>query len=752
MRWSNVRLIFWREFRDQLRDRRTLFTIAVLPLVLYPLLAISVFQMAQFRQEHPSRVWVIGADKLPAQPILLDGDRFRSGLVDDASRELINVGASPPDWAPLGRQQLKRLVENEIQRGNVDAVLFFPRDFTRQLENLHRQMAGTLPPPAATLPDALRLSEPTLFLNTTNDKSRLAAQRSRQVLQSWREEIVRAALRSQQIPETATRPFQVAQIDLAGAQRRQLAFWSRLLPFVVMIWALTGAFYPAIDLCAGEKERGTLETLLTSPADRREIVCGKLLTVTAFSTATAVLNLCSLVLTGILFFRQMNFVEGAQTFRLGVPPPIALAWLLVILLPISALFSALSLGIAAFARSTKEGQYYLMPLLLICLPLMIFPMLPACELDAGTSLIPVSGILLLLRTLIDGDYLVAARYCLPVLGVTGLGCWLSIRWAVHQFNRESVLFRESERVGLRIGLQHWWRIRQDTPGVAGALCCGLLLLFVRFIAGSRTTMPTTWNEFMTTQTIVQVGLLALPAILLARLLGRRVGRSLLLLWPGFKPLLAGGLLALFFHPLGMELTQWVHALYPLSDAVGQQLRQLEGVMGPASLGSLWLTMAALPAICGELAFRGLIFSGLRRSGSAGFTILTSSLFFGVIHGVLQQSLSAFLVGIVIGGLAWKTWSILPGMLFHFTYNGLTLLLSLQLPLYLAHLPLLRLAFSESHGAPRYHPLLVVTATLVCVAIGLWFRGTKVVRPDRLATGSGDTATVASGSLRVTPVA
>ena len=79
-----------------------------------------------------------------------------------------------------------------------------------------------------------------------------------------------------------------------------------------MIWALTGAFYPAIDLCAGEKERGTLETLLTSPADRREIVCGKLLTVTTFSSATAVLNLSSLVLTGSLFFGQMELVEGAQ--------------------------------------------------------------------------------------------------------------------------------------------------------------------------------------------------------------------------------------------------------------------------------------------------------------------------------------------------------------------------------------------------------------------------------------------------------
>ena len=752
MKWSNIRLIFWRECRDQLRDRRTLFTIAVLPLLLYPLLAISVFQVAQFRRDHPSRVWVIGAELLPPHPSLLSGDRFRAGLVDDATRQLIALGSAPPNWRQLSHESLGHRVQQEIRQGNVDAVVLFPHDFSDRLDQFNRQMAQRPPPNSTTLPHFSTVPEPTLFLNTANDKSRLAAQRTQQALQSWREEIVRAGLHSRQIPVTATRPFQVAHVDLAEAGRQQLAFWSRLLPFVVMIWALTGAFYPAIDLCAGEKERGTLETLLTSPADRREIVCGKLLTVTTFSSATAILNLSSLVLTGSLFFGQMNLVEGAQPLRLGAPSFSAVIWLLLVLLPISALFSALSLGIAAFARSNKEGQYYLMPLLLICLPLMIFPVLPACELDAGTSLIPISGILLLLRTLIEGDYLIAARYCLPVLGVTGLGCWLAIHWAVHQFNQESVLFRESERVGLRIGLKHWWRKRQDTPGVTGALCCGLLLLFIRFIAGSQATMPATWKEFVTSQTLVQVGLLAVPAVLFARLLGRRVRHGLLLRWPGYKPVLAGGLLAVCFHPIGMELTQLIHNLYPLSDAIGNQLRELESIMGPASLGTLLLTMAVLPAICEELAFRGLLFSGLRRSGSPGFTILTSSLFFGAIHGVFQQSVSAFLVGTLLGGLAWRTSSILPGILFHFAYNGLSLLLGLVLPIYLPSQPVLQLAFNGTEDSLRYHPLVVISGALACLAVGLWFRGIRVdTEPSQEAAGNCQDGS-ATDSLGATPVA
>ena len=72
------------------------------------------------------------------------------------------------------------------------------------------------------------------------------------------------------------------------------------MPFLLLIWALTGAFYPAVDFCAGEKERGTLETLLTSPAERIEIVWGKLLTVMLFSMVTSVLNLLSMGITGSL--------------------------------------------------------------------------------------------------------------------------------------------------------------------------------------------------------------------------------------------------------------------------------------------------------------------------------------------------------------------------------------------------------------------------------------------------------------------
>src|SRR6185295_16838127 len=154
-------------------------------------------------------------------------------------------------------------------------------------------------------------------------------------------EIGQQNLKESRLPPTAAQPVEFERADVAKATQRNAAMWSKILPFVLLIWALTGAFYPAIDLCAGEKERVTLETLLCSPAERIEIVWGKLLTVMIFSMATAMLNLLSLTITGSLVLSQLP--------NLGPPPGLAIVWLSLALVPMSALFSALCLALAAFA-------------------------------------------------------------------------------------------------------------------------------------------------------------------------------------------------------------------------------------------------------------------------------------------------------------------------------------------------------------------------------------------------------------------
>jgi sodium transport system permease protein len=482
-------------------------------------------------------------------------------------------------------------------------------------------------------------------------------------------------LHDSNLPLAAAKPVEFTPTDIAEPQQRSAAMSSMILPFVLLIWALTGAFYPAIDVCAGEKERGTLETLLSSPALRSEIVTGKLLTVMLFSIATSLLNLMSMGITGGLVIANMSAPGIAEKF--GLPPFVSFLWLVAALIPVSALFGALCIALASFARSSKEGQYYLMPLVLVTLPLVILPMAPGVELNLGNSLIPITGLVLLLRSLLEGNYTAAMPFVLPVVGVTLLCCLIAVRWAVDQFNKESVLFRESERLDLGLWLQHLRRDRGDTPSVSQALFCGVLILLIRFFMSLAMESPDSASDptlRLAMQIVVmQLVVIATPAVLMTVMLTRSPGQTLSLRMPRLWTLPAAVLLAISLQPVVKLLQSAIIQLYPISESVKESMEGL-GKYKPELLASI-LLMALLPAICEELAFRGFILSGLRHLGHKWRAIALSSIMFGVTHTVLQQSLVTSIVGAFIAYVAVQSGSIFPAMLFHFTHNATTLLVA-----------------------------------------------------------------------------
>jgi sodium transport system permease protein len=721
MKWSNVKWIYLREIRDQLRDRRTIFTIAVLPLVLYPLLGMAFLQVAQFSREHPTRVLVLGADGLPDSPKLIEENgQFSQALSGPNEARLLEVtveNQATPDV------EQRSVAQELVESGEFAAVILIPSNFAEKLDEFRSELRriSDAKEHRSTAPPSV--PQPQIFVSTANDRSVIARDRVGRVLERWRKLIVRENLISSQVPIEATEPFEFWSTDVAAQETRRAAVWSKILPFVVLIWALTGAFYPAIDLCAGEKERGTLETLLCGPAGRNEIVFGKLLTIMSFSMATSMLNLFSMGFTGLFIIGQLQQASGEPTgFALGGPPPASVGWLLLSLIPISALFSALSLAIAAFARSSKEGQYYLMPLLLITLPLMMLPMLPIAELDLGTSLIPITGMLLLLRALIEGQYAEALRFSLPVIGITTVCCLLAIRWAIDQFNNESVLFRESERWSLRSWLRHMMRNQQETPTISAAIFCGVILLVVRFFASSLVGMPTSWATFSTSTLVSLIAFIAAPALFMAVMLTRNPRQTLLLRVPRPAAVVMAILLAVAIHPLGMAMAEGVRTLYPFNYEIQQQLGTISKLIEDAP--HIWAILAVLavaPAICEELAFRGFILSGFRRLGHRWGAILASSIFFGAAHGILQQSISAFAVGVVIGYVAVQTGSLLPGIMFHFAYNSLSLVMALRAPALLDQHPAWGELYSVGSEGLTYQLPAVMISVLLTAAILSWFR-------------------------------
>ncbi|MFM7072431.1 MAG: ABC transporter permease subunit/CPBP intramembrane protease, partial [Planctomycetota bacterium] len=593
-----------------------------------------------------------------------------------------------------------------IESGDCDAVLFVPRS--------HAQAPGKAdaPPP-----------RPRLFFNAASDKSRIAARRVESIVGRWRQALFERDLLDRGLSPLLARPFPLETLDLSEQRRREAFLWSRLLPFVALIWALTGAFYPAVDLCAGEKERGTLETLLSSPASRGEIVWGKFLTVTLFSVLTALFNLASMALTARFLVGEMG-KGGGLVAQLGVPPLAAIGWLAITILPVSAFFSSLALAVASFARSSKEGQYYLMPLLLAMLPLMLLPLLPGSDLTPGSSLIPVTGPMLLSRALIEGRYWAALAAVGPVVLVTALGSLFALRWTIDQFNNESVLFRESERWNLWLLLRQVIRDRELRPTYGQAMLCAVILLVLRFfVTVTATAAPKNWNLFATTTVNGLAAYVLAPAMLMTLLLTRSPTAALGLRAPRWFVWPAMAVLAVAIHPACQELGHFVRFLYPMSPELLEQTRRLVGLLATApSLVHVLLVLAFAPAVCEEVAFRGFILNGFRSRGSDWMAIWLSSAFFGAVHGLIQQSLTAAVLGVLLGYVAVRAGSVWPGMLLHGLHNGLQLSIGLTVEDWFpqaveANPWLSRLASLNAEGY-SFHPA-VVAVGLVLAAGVVW---------------------------------
>jgi sodium transport system permease protein len=415
---------------------------------------------------------------------------------------------------------------------------------------------------------------------------------------------------------------------------------------------------------------------------------GKMMTVMVFSMVTAVLNLMSMGVTGFVVMKNLGPLP--QMANVGPPPLASLFWLVLILIPVSALFSAVCLALAAFARSTKEGQYYLMPVILVTMPLILLPMAPSAQLNLGSSLIPVSGIVLLMRATMEGTITNANQWPLifPVLAVTFCCCWFAIRWAVDQFSSEAVLFREGERWDLSSWVRHLIRDRQPTPSVGMAVLCGVIILvlmfFYRFLVSPDPYGPQPDLEFFFKIVLVmQVAVVATPAMIMAIMLTRDPARTLLLpIRPNFRSVIAlpaAALLAVFLFPVIHNLAIVVQLLYPLRSPELEVFSKLVAQIQPGTrlfwLG--WATIALAPAICEELAFRGFILSGLRHQGHKWRAIIFSAVMFGVAHGILQQSIISTVLGCILGYLAIQSSGLWAGAAYHFTHNSLAYLTSLS---------------------------------------------------------------------------
>lgn len=652
MSFRNIKLVLKREVIDQLRDRRMIFMIFVLPVLLYPFLGVCFMQISQFSREKSSNILILSPDSEETLRAangrlnipLLDEEpgRFKANLfADETKSHLIQLS-----FREASKYELEKTAETELEQKEFDAILTLPQKFLDDPEN----------------------GVPKVVFSTARENSMNAGGRLERILERWNKKLGEDKLKDAGLSPKIVNPLTYETRDIAEKTQFQGAsLWSKILPIMLVLWALTGAFYPSIDLCAGEKERGTLETLLCSPAKRSEIVLGKLGTVVIFSALTAILNVISIGFAGWLLLSQL---PGIST-----PPQSSMFWLILALGPVSILFSSLCIALAAFAKSSKEGQYYLTPLMLIVMPLSLLPFSPGVELNLGNSMIPITGIILLLGQCLEGNYLFALRYAPVVTGVTLLCCWIAIRWAIGQFKSESVLFRESEKFSIGAFVRHTLTHKKEYPSFFMGILCAMLILALKYFAGFVFTSQEDFGEFLRNTLTLQVVAILLPPVIMAFVLTTNPVKTLRLNAPiSLWSLPLAVLLAFTLHPVIVQLGFIIQYLYPISPEVEAAVTEMTKLFKDVSIIDMLLIGALCPAICEELAFRGFILSGLERNGKWQAIVL-SAVFFGIVHSILQQSIAATFVGCLLGYLAIKTGSIYPCMLYHLTHNGLASIVS-----------------------------------------------------------------------------
>ena len=421
MRPSVVRLIFNKEVRDLIRDRRTVMLVLVVPALLYPLFGIAGYAMAQSLLGQTTTIGIVGSGDLPGDPKLFSEGKFV---------ESITVVESDPNSTPtpLAVRPIDGDPEELLRTKEIDVAVIIPKGFSTSITN-----------PKDTRP-TIRV------LNRDGDeKSKLAAKRLVGILQNWEKSLRAKRFVIAGLPKGFDEVFDLDEPNSKKPPAKKAAdelrdTFVKVFPFILIMWLVAGAIQPAVDTTAGERERGTMETLLISPASRSEIVTGKWAATTLFGFASVIWNVIWLCGAALV----MQITLGYPIVNLP-----GLIGCVILGLPLAMLFAAFALALGVFAKSTKEGQYYLIPLMLSTMPLAFWSMIPGRELTVGTAIVPITGAMLFQQKLLTpGTDPIPWAMAPLVLGslfiVVGIALWI----AVKQFNRESVLFGEASGGGL----------------------------------------------------------------------------------------------------------------------------------------------------------------------------------------------------------------------------------------------------------------------------------------------------------------
>lgn len=402
MSLRTIGIVYRKEFLDSIRDRRTVTSMIVVPLLVMPLLTIGLGVLS---------LLLVGVAMRETPKVMILGGQDSPHLLADL-RQLKELEVVPEkaDYA------------EEISNKQIRAAVKIPAGFESKL--------------AAGEPAAV-----TIYMYQGELKSGFGADRLQKFFREWRDRAVTEQLAARNLPETLAHPFDIREENVAPPEKVGGAILGGMVPYFVILLCLTGAMYPAMDLTAGEKERGTIETILCSPVSRTHLVLGKFLMVLTASIATAVLALTSMAISFTLGKKLVaGIAHGAADAGLQITITAkAVLSIFLVVLPLAVFFSAALLALSLFAKSFKEAQSYISPLMLVVVMPAIAALLPGVELNAALALVPVLNTSLVSKEIITGTY--HWNLILLIFASSAVYAAVALTIAVKLFQREDVLFR-----------------------------------------------------------------------------------------------------------------------------------------------------------------------------------------------------------------------------------------------------------------------------------------------------------------------
>lgn len=411
MNLHNIFTVYLKELKDTLRDRRSLMSMIIIPTFVMPALTFGVGKIAagvvnKAREETPA-VMIVGGDDSPGVAAALRQDKK------------LKVVPTAADW------------KQQISDKKVRAAVLIPAGFEAGLK------AGA--------------ADAVVIYNYDGElKSGFAVSELEKFFRDLRDQTVTARLAERALPATLVKPFDMRRENVAAPEKVGGNLLGGIVPYLIIILCFTGAMYPAMDLTAGEKERGTMETLLCSPVARVDLVLGKFLMVLTGSLSAMLLSLTSMGLSAMAAGMMFGGGGGAKLAAAAMQAkaagtampmidPVGLLGVVGMVLPVAVLFSAVIFTVALFAKSYKEAQSYVAPMVFLIIMPAVVGMLPGIDLNARLALVPILNLSLVCKEMLSGIW--HWNYIALIFGSSCVYAAIALTLAVKMFNREDVIFR-----------------------------------------------------------------------------------------------------------------------------------------------------------------------------------------------------------------------------------------------------------------------------------------------------------------------